>query len=189
MYLEVFKGVFKDVRRRMEKSVEKVREELRSIRTGRASTHLFDHIYVDYYGTQTPITQVATLRIPEPHLIIIQPWEPRMLKVIEKAILSSDLGVNPINDGKVLKVPIPKLTEERRKQLVKHVWKIAEEGKTAIRHIRRDGNEEVKRMEKEKKCSEDDAYRAREEIQKITDECIKKIESLAKDKEKEIMTI
>ncbi len=185
---DLFRDLFQDLRTRMEKTLRKIQDELKTIRTGRASVHLFDHIHVDYYGTSMPVSQVATIRIPEPSLVIIQPWEPRMLSVIEKAILTSDLGLSPVNDGKSLKIPIPPLTEERRREFTKQVWKIAEEGKTAIRMIRRDGNETVKQMEREKMCSEDDAYRARQEIQKLTDEYVRKIEELARAKEEEIMT-
>lgn len=184
---ELFGPLFKDLRERMEKTLKKIQNDLKSIRTGRASVHLFEHVRVDYYGTPMPIPQVATIRIPEPSLVIIQPWEPRMLSVIEKAIRTSDLGLSPINDGKVLRVPIPPLTEERRREFVRQVWKIAEEGKTAIRMIRRDGNERIKKMEKEKQCSEDDARRARDQVQKLTDEYTGKIDEVARVKEREIM--
>lgn len=184
---DVFQALFRDLRTRMEKTLHKVQEDLKAIRTGRASIHLFDHVRVDYYGTPTPISQVATIRIPEPNLVVIQPWEPRMLALIEKAILTSDLGLSPVNDGKVVRVPIPPLTEERRREFAKQVWKIAEEGKTAIRMIRRDGNEHIRAMERDKKCSEDDARRARDQVQKLTDEYIDKIDQLAKAKEREVL--
>ncbi len=186
MIPEIFRDLFRDLRTRMEKTVHVLADELKAVRTGRASTHLFDHIKVEYYGTEVPINQVATIRIPEPNLVTISPWEPKMLSVIEKAIRTSDLGLSPVNDGKMLKIPIPQLTDERREQLVRQVGKMAEEARTAIRMIRRDGNDHVKKAEKEKQCSEDDAHRAREEIQKLHDEYIKKIDELVSAKEKEI---
>ena len=187
MIPEVFRPLFKDLKTRMEKTLHVLEDELKTVRTGRASTHLFDHITVEYYGSPTPLSQVATLRIPEPNLVTITPWEPRMLAVIEKALRVSDLGVSPVNDGKTIKVPIPPLTEERRHELVRHVHKLAEEARTAIRMIRRDGNDSIKKMEKEKACSEDIARRGRDEVQKLTDEYIKKVEKIVKDKEQEIL--
>jgi ribosome recycling factor len=172
---------------RMGKALEDFRQELATLRTGRASTSLLEHIKVDYYGTPTPINQVATLGVPEPSLLTVQPWDPSLLAAIDKAILASDLGLNPMNDGKILRVPIPPLTEERRKELVKHLHKVLENHRTAVRNIRRDSNEEFKRLLKDKKMSEDDEKRALEEIQKVTDEYIGKLEALAKSKEKEIL--
>lgn len=172
---------------RMTKAEEDLRVELASIRTGRASTSLLEHLKVEYYGTHTPLNQVATLGIPDPSMITIQPWDPSLLAVIEKVIRSSDLGLNPVNDGKILKVPIPPLTEERRKELVKHLHKVMENHRTAVRNIRRDGNEDLKRLLKDKKISEDDERRSLDEIQKLTDEYMEKLESHAKSKEREIL--
>ena len=172
---------------RMTKALEDFRHELATVRTGRASTALFDHVRVDYYGSPTPLNQVATLGVPEPNLLTVQPWDPTLLAVIDKAIRSSDLGLNPVNDGKILRVPIPALTEERRKDLVKHLHKVMENHRTAVRNIRRDGNEALKKLLKDKKISEDDERRGLEEIQKLTDGFMEKLEGQAKSKEKEIM--
>ena len=178
-----------DAKRRMDKSIEVLQKELASVRTGRASLAILDGVKVDYYGTPTPLNQVANLAVPEANLITIQPWEPPMLDAIEKAILSSDLDLNPANDGKILRIPIPPLTEERRKTLVKHVGKIAEEGRTAIRQVRRDANDHLKKMLKEKEISEDDEKRALKTVQELTDEHIKKVDEIAKKKEAELMTV
>ena len=172
---------------RMSKAAEDLRVELAAVRTGRASTALLDHLKVEYYGTHTPLGQVATLGVPDPSMITVQPWDPSLLTVIEKVIRSSDLGLNPVNDGKILKVPIPPLTEERRKELVKHLHKVMENHRTAVRNIRRDCNDELKRLLKDKKISEDDERRGLDEIQKVTDEYMEKLEGHAKSKEKEIM--
>ena len=161
---------------RMGKAQEDFRHELATVRTGRASASLLDHIKVEYYGTPTPLNQVATLGVPEPNLLTVQPWDPTLLAAIDKAIRSSDLGLNPVNDGKILRVPIPPLTEERRKELVKHLHKVLENHRTAIRNIRRDSNEELKRLLKEKKISEDEEKRALEDVQKLTDEFIAKLD-------------
>ncbi len=174
-------------RTRMGKALEDLRAELATVRTGRASVSLLDHIKVDYYGTPTPLNQVATLGVPEPTLLTVQPWDPSLLQAVEKVIRSSDLGLNPVNDGKMLRVPIPALTEERRKELVKHVHKVLENHRTAIRNIRRDANESLKKLLKEKKISEDDERRALSEVQKLTDEFSEKLESQGKSKEKEIL--
>jgi len=171
----------------MGKAAEDLRAELASIRTGRASTGLLEHLKVEYYGTPTPLNQVATLGVPDPSLLTVQPWDSSLLPAIEKIIRSSDLGLNPVNDGKMLKVPIPALTEERRKDLVKHLHKVLENHRTAVRNIRRDGNEELKRLLKDKKISEDDEHRGLEEIQKLTDETMEKLESVGKGKEREIL--
>ena len=171
----------------MAKAAEDLRAELASVRTGRASTGLLDHLKVEYYGTPTPLNQVATLGVPEPSMLTVQPWDPSLLSVIEKVIRSSDLGLNPVNDGKILKVPIPPLTEERRKELVKHLHKVMENHRTAVRNIRRDANEAIKRLLKDKKISEDDERRGLEEIQKLTDEFMERLEAQAKSKEREIM--
>ena len=174
-------------RTRMVKAAEDLRVELATLRTGRASTGLLEHLKVEYYGTPTPLNQVATLGIPDPTLLTVQPWDPSLLPAIEKIIRSSSLGLNPVNDGKILKVPIPALTEERRKELVKHLHKVLENHRTAARNIRRDANEEVKRLLKDKKISEDDERRGLEEIQKLTDDTMEKLESVGKAKEKEIL--
>jgi ribosome recycling factor len=171
----------------MVKAAEDLRVELSTLRTGRASTGLLEHLKVEYYGTPTPLNQVATLGIPDPTLLTVQPWDPSLLPAIEKIIRSSGLGLNPVNDGKILKVPIPALTEERRKELVKHLHKVLENHRTAARNIRRDANEEVKRLLKEKKISEDDERRGLEEIQKLTDDTMERLESVGKAKEKEIL--
>jgi ribosome recycling factor len=171
----------------MGKAADDLRVELASLRTGRASTGLLEHLKVEYYGTPTPLNQVATLGVPDPSLLTVQPWDPSLLPAIEKIIRSADLGLNPVNDGKILKVPIPALTEERRKELVKHLHKVLENHRTAVRNIRRDGNEELKRLLKDKKISEDDEHRGLEEIQKLTDETMEKLESVGKAKEREIL--
>jgi ribosome recycling factor len=172
---------------RMGKALEDFRHDLATVRTGRASASLLDHIKVEYYGTPTPLNQVATLGVPEPSMLTVQPWDPSLLSLIDKAIRSSDLGLNPVNDGKVLRVPIPPLTEERRKELVKHLHKVLENHRTAIRNIRRDSNEELKRLLKDKKISEDEEKRALEDVQKLTDEFVGKLDSQGVSKEKEIM--
>ncbi len=174
---------------RMEGAIEALRKEFGSIRTGRASLSLLDGIMVDYYGTPTPIQQVASLSVPESRQIAIQPWEQRIIPEIEKAIMKSDLGLTPSNDGKVIRIGIPPLTEERRKQLVKVVRKKAEEAKISVRNIRRDSNEELKKLEKEKHLSEDDVKKSLEEIQKLTDSYIEKVDEVVKHKENEIMEV
>jgi ribosome recycling factor len=172
---------------RMSKALEDFRHELATVRTGRASASLLEHIQVEYYGTPTPLNQVATLGVPEPSLLTVQPWDPSLLGAMDKAIRSSDLGLNPVNDGKILRVPIPPLTEERRKELVKHLHKVLENHRTAIRNIRRDSNEELKRLLKDKKISEDEEKRALEDVQKLTDELIEKLDAQGAGKEKEIL--
>lgn len=173
---------------RMKKTISDLAKELALIRTGRASVHVLDHVTVDYYGTPTPVSQLSTLHAPEPNLITIQPWDVSQIGQIERAILTSDLGLNPNNDGKIIRVPIPPLTEERRIALARQVGKIAEEHRTAIRQIRRDANERLKKMEKNKEISEDEAYRLIEEVQKTTDEFVGQIDELAKAKETEILS-
>jgi len=180
--------VYNKTKEKMEKTLEHHKSELKAVRTGRASVSLFDNIKVDYYGTPTPLTQVAALNA-EPRMILIQPWEPSMIKPIEKAIQSSNLGLTPSNDGRVIRVPIPPLTEERRKEIVKVVKKMSEEAKIAIRNERRDAIEKLKKMEKDKQISEDDNKKGSEMIQKLTDEYIKKIEETTEKKEKEIMEV
>ncbi len=172
---------------RMGKALEDFRQELATVRTGRASVALLDHIKVDYYGTPTPANQVATLGVPEPTLLTVQPWDPTLLPVIEKAIRASDLGLNPMSDGKILRVPIPPLTEERRKELVKHLHRVLEDHRTALRNIRRDANEGLKKLLKDKKISEDDEKRGLDEVQKLTDEFMERLEGQGKSKEKEVL--
>ena len=175
--------------KKMKDQVERLRHNLATIRTGRASLSILEPIMVEYYGQPTPLNQVATLSIPDPTLIVAQPWDPSVLGAIEKAILKSDLGLNPSNDGKVVRIPIPPLTEERRKELAKKVHHVAEEERTIIRQLRRDANEHVKKLEKDKKISQDDEKRALDHVQKLTDAHIKLIDDLAKKKEQEILAI
>ena len=177
------------IRKRMEKAIDDIRKELASIRTGRASISILDNIQVDYYGVPTPINQVAQLGTPEPTLITVQPYDVSLVGPIEKSIRASDLGLNPSNDGRLIRIPIPPLTEDRRKQLAKHVHKVLEEHRTAVRNIRRDGNEHLKKMLKDKTISEDDEKQALSEIQKLTDDHIHKLEEVAKKKEQEILTV
>jgi ribosome recycling factor len=168
--------------------LESMARDLSRVRTGRASVALLEGIKVDCYGTSMPLPQVASLAAPEARLLTVQPWDPTVLGDIEKAILKSDLGLNPVNDGKIIRLPIPTLTTERRKELVKMVKKMEEEAKVALRNVRREANEDFKEMKKEKLLSEDDAHRGQEEVQKVTDEYIKKTEVQAAEKEKEIMS-
>ena len=174
---------------RMQKTMESVQQEFNKIRTGRANISLLDGIKVDYYGTQSPINQVANVSIPEARLIVIQPWDPKMLKEIEKAIQVADLNIAPINDGKVIRLPVPQLTEERRKDLVKNVKKILEEGKVSVRNTRREINEKLKKSQKSGDLSEDQQKDGEATIQKTTDKYIKDLDALAEKKEKEIMTV
>ena len=183
------KPVIDQARVRMEKAVVDFQREVASIRTGRASVSVLDSIRVDYYGTPTPVNQVATLGVPEPQMITVQPWDPTLLPVLEKAILSSDLGLNPANDGKILRVPIPPLTEERRKELVKQLHKVLETHRMSIRNVRRDANDATKKLMTDKKISEDDDKRAHDEVQKLTDREIEKLDQVSKAKEKEIMEL
>lgn len=177
------------IRRRMEKAVEDLRKELATIRTGRASISILDSITVDYYGTPTPINQAAQLGTPDATLITVQPYDVSLVGPIEKAIRASDLGLNPSNDGRLIRIPIPPLTEERRKTLAKHVHSVLEDHRTAVRNIRRDGNDHMKKMLKDKDISEDEEKISLAEIQKITDEYIKKLEEVARTKEAEIMKV
>jgi len=177
------------IRKRMEKAIDDIRKEFASIRTGRASISILDNIQVEYYGTPTRISQVAQLGTPEPTLVTVQPYDVSLVGPVEKAIRSSDLGLNPSNDGRLIRIPIPPLTEERRKQLAKHVHKVLEEHRTAVRNIRRDGNDHLKKMLKDKTISEDDEKQALAEIQKLTDDHIQKLEDVAKKKEQEILTV
>jgi ribosome recycling factor len=176
-------------KQRMEKALNDLQHAMATIRTGRASIHLLDAIRVDYYGTPTPINQVANLHVPEPGLITIQPWDASVLGAIEKAIRTSDLGINPGNDGKIIRLPIPPLTEERRKELAKKLHVVAEDHRVAVRNIRRDSNEHIKKLTKDKKISEDDDRRGQDEMQKLTDTYMKKLDEAAKAKEKEILEI
>lgn len=183
------KELMKDAQHRMDKTLEVLRKDLASVRTGRASLAILDGVTVDYYGAKTPLNQVANLAVPEGNLITVRPWEPPLLETIEKAILSSDLDLNPANDGKTLRIHIPPLTEERRKLLVKQVGTMAEEGRTALRQVRRDANDRLKRMLKDKEISEDDEKRALKEVQGLTDEHVKKVDEIVKNKEQDLMTV
>src|SRR6202789_4487848 len=174
---------------RMDKVISGLQHEMAAIRTGRASVAIFDNLRVDYYGTPTPLNQVANLHVPEPSLITIQPWDVSQIGPIEKAIRQADMGLNPSNDGKIVRLPIPPLTEERRKDLVKKLHTVAEHHRVSIRNIRRDGNEAVKKLLKDKKIAEDDEKRALDEIQKLTDSYMQKLDSAAKTKEKDILEI
>jgi ribosome recycling factor len=178
-----------DAKQRMNTSVETVRRELASMRTGRASLAMLDNVRVDYYGTPTPLNQVGNLSTPDPTLIQVQPWDAKLLGVIEKAIRSSDLDLNPQNDGKIIRIPIPQLNEERRKLLVKNAHKHAEEGRVAIRNVRRDVNDHLKKMLKSHEVSEDDEKKAMAEVQKMTDQHIEEINETLKKKETEIMAV
>ena len=176
-------------RTRMEKAVEDFRKELATLRTGRANAAVLDSIRVDYHGTPMPVNQLGTVTVPEATLLVIAPWDPSVVPLIDKAIRASELGLNPTNDGKVIRVPMPAPTEERRKEIVKHLHKILENHRTAVRNIRRDGNDSIKKAMKDKKISEDDEKRSLDEIQKLTDDEIKKMEEMCKNKEKEVMTV
>jgi ribosome recycling factor len=174
---------------RMEKALGDLQHSMAAIRTGRANVHLLDNVRVDYYGTPTPVNQIANLHVPEPGLITVQPWDVTQIAAIEKAIRAAELGVNPANDGKVVRIPIPPLTEERRKELVKKLHGVAEDHRVALRNIRRDSNEHVKRLAKDKKINEDEDRRAHDEMQKLTDANIAKLDQAAKAKEKEILEL
>jgi ribosome recycling factor len=183
------KDVEVQIKTRMEKAISDLQHEMAAIRTGRANLSILDHIRVDYYGTPTPLNQVANLHVPEPSLITIQPWDVSQIGPIEKSIRTSDLGLNPSNDGKVIRLPIPPLTEERRKELVKRVHAAAEHHRVALRNVRREGNEASKKLLKDKKITEDEDKKAHDEIQKMTDSYIGKIDAAAKAKEKDILEI
>jgi ribosome recycling factor len=178
-----------DLRRRMDGAVATFQANLASTRTGRASVHMLDQVKVDYYGTPTPISQLAQVSSPEAQLILIAPWDPTVVKDIEKAVRTADLGFNPISDGKVIRVPVPPMTEERRREVCKHLNKELEEHRTSVRNVRRDGNEALKKLAKEKKISEDEEKRALEEVQKMTDEEIRRMEELCRKKEAEVMQV
>lgn len=187
--IPALKDLNNDLKRRMEQSVAGFQANLAAIRTGRANAHMLDQIKVDYYGTPTAITQMAQISTPEPQLLLVSPWDPTILKEIEKAIRTSDLGLNPSSDGKVLRVPVPPMTEERRREVCKGLGKVLEEHRTTVRNIRRDGNDALKKLSKEKKISEDEEKRSLEEIQKMTDAEIRNLEDLCAKKEAEIMQI
>jgi ribosome recycling factor len=181
--------VLADAKDRMGKAVEALRKELATIRTGRAHPGLIEHLRADYYGAPTPLNQLATINVPEPRLLTIQPWDHQSLGAIEKAILKSDLGLNPINDGNIIRLVIPQLTEERRKELVKVVHKKVEEGRVAVRNVRRDRHDELRRLQKEKDISEDAQYLAQEELQKLTDGFIQEVERVGEEKEAELLAV
>ncbi len=181
------KAIFKDADERMRKSVEHVQQELARIRTGRATPALLDVVKVEYYGSRVPLNQVATITAPEPRLLVVQPWEKRIIGDIERAILESDLGLTPSNDGNVIRIPIPELSEERRQELTKLVKKYCEEGRIAVRNVRRDANDHVKKLEKNHEISEDERDRALDKIQEITNKHIEEIDQLLAIKEKEIL--
>ena len=183
------KDVVKEARPRMETVIEDVRRKLATVRTGRAAVSLLDTVMVEYYGTPTPLNQMASVHVPEPQMLTVQPWDQTQLGAIEKAIRASDLGLNPSNDGKLVRIPIPALTEERRKQLAKQVHEIAEEHRTAVRNIRRDANDRLKKMLKDKTISEDSERAGLEDVQKLTNTYIGKIDELAKTKEQEILSV
>jgi ribosome recycling factor len=183
------KDIYGDIKRRMDQSVSDFQATLASTRTGRASAHMLDQVKVDYYGTLTPITQLAQVSTPEAQLIVISPYDPTILKEVEKAIQTSDLGFNPLSDGKVVRVPVPPMTEERRRDVCKHLSKVLEEHRTAVRNVRRDGNDALKKLAKDKKISEDDEKRAMEEVQKMTDGEIRKMEEMGQRKEAEVMQV
>ena len=183
------KDIYAQLKMRMEKAVEDFRKEMAATRTGRASVKMLDSVTVEYYGSQMPLNQIATVHAPEAQLITVQPFDPSSLGAIEKAIRSADLGLNPMNDGKLIRVPVPPLTEERRRDMVKHLHKVLEDHRTAVRNIRRDGNDAIKKALKDKKVTEDEEKRGLEEIQKLTDDEIKKMEDMSKVKEKEVLEI
>jgi ribosome recycling factor len=183
------KGLYSDLKRRMDQSVADFQASLAATRTGRASVHMLDQVKVDYYGTPTPINQLAQLSAPEPQLIVISPWDPTILKDMERAIQTADLGFNPLSDGKIIRVPVPAMTEERRRDVCKHLNKVLEEHRTAVRNVRRDGNDALKKLAKDKKISEDDEKRALEEVQKMTDGEIRRMEELSQRKEAEVMQV
>jgi len=185
----MIKEVVSEAEDRMKKAIDVLRKDLASLRAGRATPALLDKILVDYYGVPTPINQMANVSVPEPRLLVIQPWDKSVISSIEKAILKSDLGLTPNNDGTVIRLSIPQLTQERRNELVKVVRKKAEDARVAIRNVRRDANEHLKDMEKKHEISEDDFKRAQEEVQKLTDKCIKDVDKILENKEQEVMEV
>jgi ribosome recycling factor len=187
MDLNDLKGVFAEVKTRMDAALDRVRRDMANVRTGRATVGLLDNVQVEAYGTRMPINQVATLSVPEPAMIIAQPFDPTVMGAIEKAIRASDLGLNPANDGKVVRIPIPALTDDRRKELSRHVHKQAEEGRNVVRQIRRDANERLKKLLKEHQISEDDERKGLDQIQKVTDDHVRMIDELQKKKDQELL--
>jgi ribosome recycling factor len=187
--IPALKETYSQLKTRMDKAVADFRNSLSATRTGRASVHMLDTVKVPYYGSEMPLNQIAQIHAPEPQMITVQPFDTSALADIEKVLRSPEFGFNPQNDGKIIRVPVPPLTEERRKDMVKHLHKVLEDHRTAVRNIRRDGNESIKKAMKEKKISEDDEKRSLEEIQKLTDEEIKKMEEMNRNKEKEVMTV
>ena len=183
------KETYLQLKTRMEKAVEDFRKAMAGVRTGRASVHMLDGVTVDYYGSQMPLNQIAQVHAPEAQLITVQPFDPSQLGAIEKSIRAGDMGLNPMNDGKLIRVPVPALTQERRQDMVKHLHRALEEHRTAVRNIRRDGNEAIKKTLKDKKISEDEEKRSLDEIQKLTDDEIKKMEEMSKAKEKEVLEL
>jgi ribosome recycling factor len=183
------KDTYLQLKTRMDKAVEDFRKAMAATRTGRASVHMLDSVSVEYYGSQMPLNQIAQVHAPEAQLITVQPFDPSSLAAIEKAIRTADLGLNPMNDGKIIRVPVPPLTEERRRDMVKHLHKVLEEHRTAVRNIRRDGNEAIKKALKDKKITEDQEKKSLDEIQKLTDEEIRKMDEMSKAKEKEVMEL
>lgn len=187
--IPALKETYIQLKSRMDKSVDDFRNSLASARTGRASVHMLDGVKVMAYGSEMPLNQVAQVHAPEAQLLTVQPFDPSILPDIEKAIRVGDAGFNPQNDGKIIRIPVPPLTEERRKEMVKHLHKVLEDHRTAVRNIRRDGNDHIKKAMKDKTISEDEEKRSLDEIQKLTDDEIKKMEEMCKNKEKEVMTI
>src|SRR5436309_380411 len=183
------KETYSQLKTRMEKAVEDFRKAMAAVRTGRASVHMLDGVTVDYYGSQMPLNQIAQVHAPEPQMITVQPFDPSSLGAIEKSIRGGDLGLNPMNDGKLIRVPVPPLTQERRQEMVKHLHRVLEEHRTAVRNIRRDGNEAIKKALKDKKITEDEEKRALDEIQRLTDDEIKKMEDMGRAKEKEVLEL
>ena len=181
------KGMFSEVKTRMDAAIERVRKDMANVRTGRANVGLLDNVHVEAYGAKMPINQVATLSIPEPSLIVATPFDPSLMGAIEKAIRTSDLGLNPANDGKVVRIPIPSLTDDRRKELSRHVHKQAEDGRNGVRQVRRDANDRLKKLLKEHKISEDDERKGLEQIQKLTDDHVKMIDDLQAKKDAELL--
>ena len=181
------KGLFAELKTRMDAAIERVRKEMAGVRTGRASVNLLDSVHVEAYGARVPLNQVAVLSIPEPSLIVAQPFDPSLIKTIEKAIGSSDLGLNPANDGKVIRIPVPSLTEERRKELSRHVHKQAEEGRNVVRQVRRDANDRLKKLLKDHSISEDDERKGLEQVQKMTDDHVRIIDDLQEKKDAELL--
>ncbi|MGE0591431.1 MAG: ribosome recycling factor [Vicinamibacterales bacterium] len=187
MTFDDLKGMFGELSTRMDAAIDRVRRDMAGVRTGRASVSLLDSVHVEAYGTRVPLNQVASLSIPEPSLIVAQPFDPSLMSAIEKAIRASDLGLNPSNDGKVLRIPLPSLTEERRKELSRHVHKQAEEGRNAVRQVRRDANERLKKLLKEHTISEDDERKGLDQVQKLTDEHVHLIDELQKKKDQDLL--